>query len=311
MLNQITPPGTKIQWAVILRWAGTLVSTGLFIWLIMRQNWDVVIEKASGIPLWVFVFCTVCFLITYWFNTLRWCCLLWTQNIRITIWQAYRINLAGSFASNFLPSTIGGDGFRMIAIHPYTSRKSISIGSVILDRIINMSAMACLLPAPLIIFGGSLLSIIKSSSGSGVSPALIFIPKKLQQLFEKSFPKIISAFQMWSSKPTSFLYAFLAAWPSNLVQIVPTWMLVNQLGMQASFWQITAIHTIVYFLSVLPISVNGYGLREVAFITLYTSLGATLEQASTLAVITRFLMVISTVPGAIWLSSAITQNLDE
>ena len=68
------------------------------------------------------------------------------------------------------------------------------------------------------------------------------------------------------------------------------------------------MQTVAYFLSVLPISVNGYGLREAVFTTLYSALGASLEQASTLALVTRFIIIVSTIPGAFWLSSAVTEN---
>jgi uncharacterized membrane protein YbhN (UPF0104 family) len=81
--------------------------------------------------------------------------------------------------------------------------------------------------------------------------------------------------------------------------------------MHVSYWQVMGIQTVTYFLAVLPISVNGYGLREVAFTTLYASLGVTLEQASALALVTRLLMVLCTVPGAFWLSSAVTENLED
>ena len=61
------------------------------------------------------------------------------------------------------------------------------------------------------------------------------------------------------------------------------------------------INVLTYLLTLLPISVNGYGVREVAMTTLYMQLGASLEQASTLALITRFFMLMETLPGALWL----------
>jgi uncharacterized membrane protein YbhN (UPF0104 family) len=76
--------------------------------------------------------------------------------------------------------------------------------------------------------------------------------------------------------------------------------------MNVTYWQVIGIQTVTYFLSILPISINGYGLREVAFTTLYTALGSSLEQASTLALVTRFLNVLSSLPGAIWLTSFVT-----
>ena len=292
----------SISFAV--RIAGTLISTVLFIYLISHQKWDVVFDKAAGIGLWAVALSILCYLVSYWFNTLRWCILLWAQSVRITLWQAYRLTWAGNFASNFLPSTIGGDGFRMLAVHPYTGRKTLSIGSVALDRIINMAAMACLIPVPLVMFGASLRTMLGFS---------LVLPPGLQRLFEKYFPKIDAAFRSWASKPSAFLFAFLAAWPSNLFPMAATYLLAHQLGMQVSFWQVLGVQTVTYFLSVLPISVNGYGLREVAYTTLYAVLGASVEQASTLALVTRLLTVLSTVPGAIWLSSTVTTaaGLDE
>ena len=290
---------------LILRSAGTLISSVLFVLLISRQKWDVVLSKAVGISIWTILLATLCYLSSFGFNTLRWCILLWAQDVKITLWKAYQLTWAGNFASNFLPSTIGGDGFRMLAIHPYTGRKTISIGSVALDRIINMASMVCLVPAPLTIFGSSLRGLL--GLGSAVPGfAALSLPTRVQKLIEKFFPKIISAYQNWAAKPMAFIYAFLVAWPSNLLNMAATYLIALQLGMSVSFWQVIGVQTVTYFLSVLPISVNGYGLREVAYTTLYSALGASLEQASTLALVTRLITVIATIPGAIWLSSAMT-----
>ena len=321
----------RISFAI--RFAGTLVSTALFIWLISRQKWDVVLVKAAGIAVWAVLLTFALYLLSYSFNTLRWCILLWTQGVKISFWRAYSLTLAGNFASNFLPSTIGGDGFRILAVHPYTGRKTISIGSVALDRIINMAAMVCLIPAPLMIFGSTLMSLRASHlpASEAISRLMELFPTKgdcraapdqrlamtlpfgLQKLIEKYFPKVVSAFRLWAAKPWAFVYAFLAAWPSNLLPMAATYLLAHQLGMNVTFWQVIGVQTVTYFLSVLPISVNGYGLREVAYTTLYTALGSTLEQASTLALVTRFLTILSTLPGAIWLTSAVTNvaGLDE
>lgn len=293
----------KKNWGTLLRWGGTLVSTILFLWLILRQRWDVVLEKASGLSIWILILAVAFYLVSYWFNTLRWCILLWAQGVRLSIWRAYQLTWAGNFASNFLPSTIGGDGFRMLAIHPYTGRKTISVGSVVLDRIINMSAMACLVPVSLAIFGSSLKSLLGFAI---LLPENSKPPKSAaRNLMEKYFPKIQAAIKSWSSKPWSFFYAFLAAWPSNLFPISATFLIARQLGISVNFWQVVGVQTVSYFLSVLPISVNGYGLREVVYTTLYTSLGASVEQASTLALVTRFLTVLSTIPGAVWLTRVV------
>jgi glycosyltransferase 2 family protein len=205
---------------------------------------------------------------------------------------------AGNFASQFLWSTIGGDALRVVGIFRYTDRKTVGIGSVALDRIINMAAMACLLPVPVLVFGASLEKFL--------SGAALAVPMPLQKLLQSYFPKIGNALRTWASRPWSFVYAFLAAWPSNLLPMAATYLIARQLDMDVSFWQVVAVQTVAYFVTVLPVSVNGFGLRETIYASLYTALGTTLEQASTLALVTRFLTLLVTVPGAFWLSGAVT-----
>lgn len=277
-----------------IRWIGTLLSLGLFTWLIARLDWNVVWAQLRGVAWWAILLASASYLLSQAFNTLRWCALLWAHEVKITFWQAFRITWSGIFASNFLPSTIGGDGLRMAAVYPYARRKTVAVGSVALDRVINMAAMTCLLPLPLAVFGG------------GVGQNAIFP----YLLAEKYFPKIAAALREWAGRPQAFLWAFLAAWPSNLTAMFSTWLIARQLGMDVTFWQVAAVQTVTYFLAVLPISVNGYGVREVSYTALFTTLGASLEQASALAVITRFLIVLVTIPGALWVSS-IAANLVE
>jgi uncharacterized membrane protein YbhN (UPF0104 family) len=289
--------------ATIVRWLGTILTTGLFIWLISGQKWDVVLQKATGIPLWAIALAIVLYIGSYGFNTLRWCSLLWTQDVAITYWQAFRMAWAGVFASNFLFSTIGGDSFRVVGIMRYTKRKTVAIGSVMLERVVNVTAYVCLIPVSLLVFGGSLFP--PHAMETMGQMATLAIPVRLRALFEHYFPKIANAFRVWASRPWAFVYAFLAAWPSNLLPMTATYMISRQLGMNISFWQIIGVQTVAYFVSQLP-SINGYGLREATYTTLYTGLGASLEQASTLALMTRFLSIVATLPGALWLSGTVT-----
>jgi len=275
-----------------LRWGGTLLSLGLFTWLILRLDWSVVWAQLAEVSWWAILAAIVFYLLSQAFNTLRWCALLWAHDVKITFWQAFRITWSGIFASNFLPSTIGGDGLRMAAVYPYAKSKTVAVGSVALDRVVNMAAMTCLVPLPLVLFGAKLNALL--------ALALPFSPRALA---EKYFPKIAAAVREWAGRPQAFLWAFLAAWPSNLSAMFATWLIARQLGMDINFWQVMAVQTVTYFLAVLPISVNAYGVREVTYTALFTTLGASLEQASALAVITRFLIVLVTIPGAIWVSN--------
>jgi len=49
-------------------------------------------------------------------NALRWWILLRSQKVTISYLQALQLIFAGAFASNFLPSTIGGDALPCIEV---------------------------------------------------------------------------------------------------------------------------------------------------------------------------------------------------
>jgi uncharacterized membrane protein YbhN (UPF0104 family) len=308
-MSAAAPRARRTTLAVFIRWGGTLLSLGLFIWLVLRLKWGDVLAQLVGVQVGVIALALGCYLLSQSFNTLRWCALLWAQGVRISFWQAFRITWSGIFTSNFLPSTIGGDGLRMVAVLPYTQSKALAIGSVVLDRLINMACYACLLPLPLALFGARLSLLPRPWGGA----AALALPFNMRALAEKYFPKIAGALREWASRPRAFVWAFLAAWPSNLAAICATYLIARQLGMAVTFVQVMAVQTVAYFVTVLPVSVNGYGVREVTYTTLFVALGASLEQASAVAVVTRFLAVLITIPGALWVSTvaADVASLDE
>ncbi len=112
----------------------------------------------------------------------------------------------------------------------------------------------------------------------------------------------------WLDKPVSLLVAFLIAWSSSVIILSAVWVLSQGIGIQVSLWQVLGANTISYFITLLPISISGYGLREITVTSLYTLMGATLEQATALALITRIISTIVTVPGVIWLQQIIHKN---
>lgn len=310
-----------ILFSTLLRWLGTVVSAVLFIWLVARQDWAGVLTVVGQIPLWALILAPALYALSFGFNTLRWCTLLWVQGVKISYWQALKIVWAGNFASNFLPSTVGGDGFRVLAVYPFTHSKSLALGSVALDRLINMATMACLIPVSVGIFGDSWVlrrSVFLATKQSAANnkeilrayPPIfaVILPLWAKRLIEKYSPKIVPAFQDWASYPTAFLWAFLVAWPSNLIPMAGTFIMARSLGIEVTYLQVIGAQTITYFLSVLPISINGLGLREIAYATLYATLGATIEQASTLALLIRLITTIISLPGALWLTNPINRE---
>lgn len=303
---------TKSKWTQNtkkwMRWGGTLLSGLLFLWIIRKQDWDLIIQSAnqlSIILLLVVFFLNIGKLVI---NALRWYYLLQIVEIRLPLKQAIKIVFSGAFVSNFLPSTIGGDSFRFIGLLQFTTNRAKGGASVILDRLINMAAMLSLFPISVMVFSDSIDKMIHTGTFAwSIFPFLGMETRwvKSNQFISKArniAKKGLNAFRAWFQRPYTLLLAFGISWLAILVYFLGVWLIAQDLGIEVKFYQVMGITVITYAITLLPISVNGFGVREIAVTTLYVQIGATLEQASTLAIITRFITLLATLPGAVWLS---------
>lgn len=249
-------------------------------------------------------------------NTLRWNLLLRAQGIEVPFVETLKIVIAGAFASNFLPSTIGGDSVRIVGVLRFGAAWSVSVASVVLDRFLNIIATLTLLPFSLFAFG-SPASLWQNLTATGYPAPLVLGSGVAAGRVDKWTAKLIHALRrflevirIWLDRPGTLLLAFVLSWLSTFIVFFAVWILARGLGIPVALYQVLGVMALTYLLSMLPISINGLGLREVAVTTLYMQLGATLEQASTLAVVTRFMLLLEALPGALWLSQLVPAEKD-
>jgi hypothetical protein len=73
------------------------------------------------------------------------------------------------------------------------------------------------------------------------------------------------------------------------------------------FWVIAGLWSISYFVTLVPISINGYGVQELSLTYLFAEVaGTSMASALTLAVLVRVITMIASLPGAFYLPSILT-----
>jgi len=301
MTQNIHPTKLRRNLRFWIQITGTAISLVLLIWLISRQDWNATFIRLRALPLWVLCTCLGLAVSGMLFNCLRWYILVRAEGVPISYAEIVQIVFAGAFASNFLPSTIGGDVYRVVALLNFTSDKSLAFASVVVDRGLNVISYITLLPLTILTFGSPFeiwLKLQKPAEKTAMVPALSQAWNWARQVITK----LLSAFTRWVRRPTVLALGLLCSYGSNLVIFAMIWLLATHLGISVRLYQVIGISVSTYLITLLPISVNGYGVREIATTTLYMSLGATLEQATTLALLSRVFMLIQSLPGAFWLS---------
>jgi uncharacterized membrane protein YbhN (UPF0104 family) len=245
-------------------------------------------------PLWMLLAAFGFYLLSNFGNAWRWQMVLRLGEIRLPYWTAAKIVFLGAFASNFLPSTVGGDAVRYLSLLRFTEKKGVGAVSLLVDRMLKAISMLILSPISAVLFApllGDLLSGKPLAVGAG------WLPIRLRAWVAKGWNILV----VWFQNPRAFALAFGVGWLSVFPAFLGMLLVARGLKIPVNLWDVIGATVITYFLTLLPFFINGYGVLEVLITVLYTYLGATVEQATALALITRLMMLAATLPGALWL----------
>ena len=79
--------------------------------------------------------------------------------------------------------------------------------------------------------------------------------------------------KVWLNKPRSLLGALGFTWVHMLCTFAMVWLLLGGMGEHISFWLVMGLWSATYFVTLLPISINGMGVQELAMTFFYVAIG--------------------------------------
>jgi uncharacterized membrane protein YbhN (UPF0104 family) len=274
----------------ILRW---LIPLGLIGFLLSRVDWNEILPLLGRVSWTTLLLSALAFLLSQFVIALRWQYLLKLQDIRLPLSRLSWLVLVGAFASNFLPTTVGGDIVKMAAVARGQERRAAAAASVVADRLFNLAAMFFWLPFILTLQGISLFE----TAGIRLASGMLKMP-----FVEKTRARILRVFQagrVWFTSTRCIAASLLLSWLSIGLSFLSFWIITLALQIQLSFWQASAVAVLSYFAALIPISVNGFGLLEGSLTALLVSQGASYEQGVASALLIRLItMAVSLLGGA-------------
>ena len=214
----------------------------------------------------------------------RWRGLLLDDGKKIKFRTFYAYIALGYFFNNLLPSGFGGDAVKTIAFGKRFGNTANSVAAIVISRVMGLLAMFLSFFAALpwvashydiptiytatvsiiailaiaVIFGGLFLDKVK-------------IPTSLESRFP-SLKKLQDAFAIYRSHKNAFMLSGLDSIWLQLVTIVIHYAYFRAMGIEVDIAIITVFTTIMVTFTMLPISINGIGIRENVQVSLYTGL---------------------------------------
>jgi uncharacterized membrane protein YbhN (UPF0104 family) len=272
---------------------GTLLAIILIVLLVEEEGGDDILLAMKRISLWHFLAGGLVMLVSRLFVVSRWHALIRSAGVDISFKRTSMLTFTGLFSSNFLPTTIGGDVVRLAGAMQLGYDRAICLASLVADRLIGMAGMIITLPfglAPVLSLGqGGLQSIVVSGL---VQKGLDFIKRTF------------SAFSIWLKRPTALAFSFLSTLGNMACIFAAIHFLIAGLDRHVSYWLIAGLWSLTYFVTLVPISVNGYGVQELSLTFLLSRVGGISHSESlTIAILIRALFIIASLPGAFFLPS--------
>lgn len=277
-----------------------MAALALLLYLLIDQGWAEIVDDLQQIAWWRFALALALMGISRLAVAGRWQVLLQSGGLNLSPRQSLQITFAGLFAANFLPTTIGGDVFRLAWLIRLGCDRAMSLASLVADRLVGMAGMAMALP-----FGiPGYVRYFQEAGQAGTTPGLLGLPwlRTLQEKVIGFTQRLLRTMQVWLHRPLALLAALAFTWVHMLCTFGMVWLLLSGMGEQISFWLVMGLWSATYFVTLLPISVNGMGVQELAMTFFYAKIGGiSASSGLSLALLTRLIQMLASLPGALFL----------
>jgi len=295
----------------ILQIFGTILAVGLLIFLLEQQGWQEIKIVFLKINPWQLIIAILLMSISRFSVIARWHTLLHSANTDISFWQTTRITFSGLFLTNFLPTTIGGDVIRLMGAIQNKIDPSVSTASLIVDRLIGLIGMVLVLPfaIPNLITNQTSLVSIDTLNYSFSIQFLIKWQKKLPSKILDFITRVYKAISFWKEKPIALFQSLIWTIIHMFCQFIIIQLLLNSLGENLALWQIAGFFSLVYLVTLIPISINGYGVQEFTMTFVFSNLGhISTENSISIALLFRSFMILASLPGVFFVPSLFTKG---
>ena len=282
----------------IFRTLGTILAFALLIFLLSKQGWADIWDDVRALSPFRIALTVGLMLVSRAAVAARWHTLLRYGGVSIRLRDSFRITFAGLFASNFLPTTIGGDVIRLAMALRSGYDSVIATASLAVDRLVGMTGMASSA-----VFG--IRPVIVLARPAEATAFLSGLPARIKDIFSR----VLDTTRLWVKSPRGLLIAFGWTWVHQLCTFAIVWVLLDGLNDRMPFWLIAGLWSFTYFVTLLPVSINGLGLQELSMTAIFSTLGGTsVGSAATAAFLVRTLQMIASLPGAAFISDILAYD---
>lgn len=280
--------------------------TILFFFIIFyKVNFFSILEKLKNISWYYFLIAILLIILMQVQQVLRWQVLLKVKIPTLpSFMKLFKYHLFGLFFQLFLPSTISGDLLRAWRLARTLPNKTDSYSSALFSRLVGLLIFFILGLLLFIVFPSTFMilpaiqrmSVIAVYLLLFIALYLIFSPSVTRylagifniKLWQKGLHKIAdfqTSINEYRRSPRVIMITFFITLGIYFCMIINTWIVFLAFGRHLPFYAIFAYTPIIYIIQLLPISLNGSGIREISMYFFFKTYGITIDDIALYAII--------------------------
>ncbi|MGH9322326.1 MAG: lysylphosphatidylglycerol synthase transmembrane domain-containing protein [Vicinamibacteria bacterium] len=245
----------------------------------------------------------------------RWMTLVDALGVHAPRSKLVRIFFLSTFFGSFLPSGVGGEAVRAISFSRLTSRGIESVASVVMDRLIGLLSMLLtgllsltlfygVYPHPALLYGvlaGSvaLLGAMGFSLARPVHARLLGRFRTGTTRFAEWTVRTVEAMARYRETPGALGLVLLVSIGVQLLRVLQAYLLSEAMDLGVSGVYFFCFVPPILVLTMLPISVGGWGTANLAYVALFSRVGMDPDGAFVLSVLILGLGMVGNLPGGL------------
>lgn len=271
--------------ARVLFWLKICLSLGLLSYLFTLVDLDRLLDHLRNIDLRYLLVALLLLLAQIGISSFKWQLILRSDGVRMRLSFLIKTYMIGNFISLFLPTSFGGDIYRVLAVRGVNRDLAKSTSSVLFDRLSGVLALVSIgifsylalpdqpyQPIVIICYVLGLAAFLLVSSDRAVE-----IISASQVSLVKKVGKVLSSFRNYRRDPRNLALIVLLSFAFQLNIVLVNKVYTMALGLDVPLSMLLVIIPLIYLTEILPISINGLGVRESAFGFFFALIGHTVE----------------------------------
>ncbi len=294
-----------------------LVSLALLYLALRGINFTVIQLRLSQINLGWIAFALVITVVQIFIGALRWREISQLCQAPLTDLQAFRYNMIGAFFNQTLPSSIGGDAVRLWLVNRTGAGWRAATYSILTDRAIGLIALALIIVASLpwsygmiADFNGRLALVFVDFAALAGGLGFLLLGHLPWNWLKTWWPtKHVHACSVIANKVIfdrrSGPKIAVLSLSIHVLAVVIAWCAVRSIAAPADFEQIFLLIPPIMLITMMPISIAGWGVREATMMVAFGYAGLAQTDGTVVSILFGAVsFIVGCIGGLVWIFSA-------